>query len=145
MTGEILNRFGIYRSVYQIRDVCVPKLMRSNLEINTVHNVTIVSRLLSKNRLYRMPYSLTVDIAHIVAFLCGTNRHILPQSFELSIRQRPAFPIGYYIIRFGILLGFLQARCQLRGKRNISFGRISFEIRQNDRTVILRVPCPAYR
>lgn len=33
VTREVLNRFGINRGIYQIGDICVPKLMRGNLEV----------------------------------------------------------------------------------------------------------------
>ena len=44
---EVLNRFGIDRGIYQIGDICVAKLMRGNLEVQTIHHIAVVSGLFS--------------------------------------------------------------------------------------------------
>ena len=44
VTREVLHRFGIDRGIYQIGDICVAKLMRGNLEVQTIHHMTAMYR-----------------------------------------------------------------------------------------------------
>lgn len=36
MTGQVLNSFGIYPSIYQVRDICMPQLVWCHLKIQAV-------------------------------------------------------------------------------------------------------------
>ena len=65
VTCEVLNSFGIDRGIYQVGDICVAKLMRGNLEVQTIHHIAVVSGLLSENRSDRLGDLLSVDVAYI--------------------------------------------------------------------------------
>ena len=71
VTCEVLNSFRIDRGIYQVGDICVAKLMRGNLEVQTIHHIAVVSGLLSENRSDRLGDLLSVDVAYIGALLGG--------------------------------------------------------------------------
>ena len=85
MSGEILNRFRVNRGIYQVGDICMPELMWCHLKIQTVHNLAVMARLLSKYRTDRFGDPLPIDISHISAFFRGTSNNVLPHSLELGV------------------------------------------------------------
>ena len=64
VTRKVLNSFGIDRGIYQIGDICVAKLMRGNLEVQTIHHIAVVSGLFSENWSDRLGDLLTIDVAY---------------------------------------------------------------------------------
>lgn len=69
MTGQVLNSFGIYPSIYQVRDICMPQLVRRHLKVQAVHHLAIMRSLFTENRCDCVLDFLTVHIPHVGAFL----------------------------------------------------------------------------
>ena len=121
MACQILNRFGIYRRMNQVRDICVPQLMRCYLKVQAVNHFPIVSGLFPQNRCNRMLHTLSIFISVIYPLLCCSGNDILPKPLKLRVRQRITITIWNNILRSGICLCFSQAVCQADGERNVSF------------------------
>ena len=93
MACQVLNCFGIYRCMNEVGDVGMPQLMWSNLKIQAVNHLAIMSCLFSKNRGNRMFYTLSIFVPIIRPFLNGSGNNILPEPLKLCVRQRFAIPV----------------------------------------------------
>ena len=144
MTCQILNRFGVYRRMDQVRDICVPKLMGCYLEVQTVNYFPIMSGLFSQNRRDRMPDPFSIFIPVITPLLNCSGNDVLPEPLKLRVGQWIAIPIWNNILRSGICLCFSQTVCQADGERNVSLRCLCFQFIKNDRSVAFCVPCPSY-
>ena len=57
--------------------------MGSDLEIQAVNNIPIVSGFFAKDRCYGFDDFLPIDISGVCPFLCGARNNILPHTLEL--------------------------------------------------------------
>ena len=94
MACQILNGFGINRSMDQVRDVGMTQLMGRYLKVQTVYNFSVVDRFLTQYRLHCMGDFLSVHIRVVGALFRGAGDDILPDMLELRIGQRIAITVG---------------------------------------------------
>ena len=145
MTSQVLNCFGIYRRMNEVGNVGMPQLMWRNFKIQAVNHLAIMGRLFSKNRRDRMFYTLSIFVPVINPFLCRSGNNILPEPLKLRVRQRFTIPICNHILRSRGCFCRFQALRQTIRQRDISRRCFCFQFIQDDRPVMLCVPCSPYR
>ena len=109
MTGQVLNSFGIYPSIYQVRDICMPQLVRRHLKVQAVHHLAIMRSLFTENRCDCVLVFLTVHIPHVGAFLIAPCHYILPDALELSVGKRLTISVCDHKWRLALCLYFSKA------------------------------------
>ena len=100
MSGKVLNRFGVNACIQKIGNVGMTQQVGSYLEVQAIHNVGIIFLMPSQARLNRVLDTLAVHILIIGALFGRANDDVLPDPFELRIRQRLPFTVGNHIFRF---------------------------------------------
>lgn len=103
-----------------------------------------MSSLLAKNRLYRMLNSLTINVTDIGSLFNRTSRDILPYPNELGIGQRTTVSIRNDKIRLRICFCFTETFSQAIRNWDFSSCRLSLQFIQNNRFIMLRMPCSSY-
>ena len=88
MSRKILSCFGIYTSIYQARDICMPQLMWCRLKIPDVNHFSVARSLLTENRCSSVFDFLTIHIPHVGAFLVTHCHNLLTDTLKLGIRER---------------------------------------------------------
>lgn len=121
----------------------MPKLVRRHLEVQAIYRMTIMTSLFTKNRCYCLGDALSIDVAHIGTFLCGTSDDVLPYSLELRVGQRAIVAIGNNVVRSGLAPGFTKAFSEIVGDRNIPMSCFRFQLCTNHRAIVFREPRPA--
>ena len=106
MSGKVLNRLGVNACIQEIGNVGMAQQVGSYLEVQAIHNVGIVFLMSSQARLNCVLDALSIYILIIGSLLGRSNNDVLPNPFELRIRQRLPFTVGNHIFRFRNSLGF---------------------------------------
>lgn len=63
MSRQVLNRFRVYGRMNQIRNVCMPQLMRCHFKIQTVNHFAVMCCLFTEDRRNRVLYTLSILVA----------------------------------------------------------------------------------
>lgn len=67
MSCEVLNSFGINRSVNQVGDIRMTQLVRRHLEVQAIYHMTIMTSLLTEDWRHRLDDALSIDVAHSIS------------------------------------------------------------------------------
>ena len=72
----------------QVRDVCMPKLVRCYLKVKTIHAISSVQSFFAQDGCYSVLDLFPVDVSVIDPLFGRSCDDILPYSTELSVLQR---------------------------------------------------------
>ena len=87
MPGQVLNGFWIDRGINEVRNVCVAKLVRGHMEVQTIHMVRGAFSMASENGAGRITDVFPIHILVVDFLSCGVVLNMVPNSHKFALRK----------------------------------------------------------